>query len=156
MTLHIRRAIAADVPAISVVLTASITELCAADHGGDAGAIAAWTRNKSQAGVAGMLANPDLELYVAEREGAIVAAGAVTKDGTVALNYVAPQARFAGISSALLARLEQALVALGHREGRLESTSTARAFYESRGWQADGPQASGRVVNGYPMRKALV
>jgi GNAT superfamily N-acetyltransferase len=155
VTLLIRRATPADVPAMSVVLTASITELCAADHGGEAGAIAAWTRNKTEAGVAAMLANPDLEIYVAEREGAIVAVGAVTTEGKVGLNYVAPQARFSGISTALLARLELALVALGHREGRLESTSTARAFYESRGWQVDGPQASGRVVNGYPMRKML-
>lgn len=155
MTLLIRRAGPADVPAMSVVLTASITELCAADHGGEAGAIAAWTRNKSEAGVAAMLANPDLEIYVADREGSIVAVGAVTTDGKVGLNYVAPQARFSGISTALLARLELALVALGHQEGRLESTSTARAFYQSRGWQVDGPQASGRVVNGYPMRKML-
>lgn len=146
----------ADVPAMSVVLTASITELCAADHGADARAIAAWTANKSEAGVAAMLANPNLQIYVAERDGAILAVGAVTKDGTVALNYVAPQARFAGISTAMLAQLEQALVALGHQEGRLESTSTARVFYQSRGWQADGPQAAGRAVNGYPMRKILV
>lgn len=155
MTLLIRRATPADVPDMSMVLTASITELCAADHGEDSAAIAAWTANKSQAGVAAMLANPHLELYVAERDGAIVAVGAVTTDGKVGLNYVAPQARFAGISTALLARLELALVALGHQEGRLESTSTARAFYQSRGWQVDGPQASGRVVNGYPMRKVL-
>ncbi|UXN74439.1 hypothetical protein N8D56_04605 [Devosia sp. A8/3-2] len=55
----------------------------------------------------------------------------------------------------MLAHLEAALVALGHKEGRLESTSTARGFYQGRGWQADGPQASGRMVNGYPMRKTL-
>ncbi|MDB5528038.1 MAG: family N-acetyltransferase [Devosia sp.] len=141
---------------MSLVLTNSITELCAADHGGDPSAIAAWTRNKSEAGVAAMLANPGLHIYVAEREGVIVAVGAVTTDGHVALNYVDPAARFSGISSAMLTRLEAALLALGHSEGRLEATLTACGFYESRGWQAAGPQAGGRVVNGYPMRKQLV
>lgn len=141
---------------MSVVLTNSITELCAADHGGDPAAIAAWTRNKSGDGVAVILANPGLQIYVAERAGLIVAVGAVTTDGSISLNYVAPEARFSGISSAMLVRLEAALLALGHSEGRLEATLTARGFYESRGWLADGPQADGRVVNGYPMRKQLL
>lgn len=156
MSLVIRRAGPADVPGMSVVLTASIIELCEADHGGDPQAIAAWTRNKSEEGVAGMLTNRHLQLFVAERASRVVAVGAVTTDGTVSLNYVAPDARFAGISSALLARLELALVELGHREGRLESTRTARAFYLARGWLPDGPQAEGRMVNGYPMRKLLL
>ena len=56
----------------------------------------------------------------------------------------------------MLERLEAALVAMGHREGRLESTITARAFYENRGWLVDGPQATRRMVNGYPMRKPLL
>jgi GNAT superfamily N-acetyltransferase len=155
MTLAIRRAIPSDVPAMSAVLTASITELCAADHHGGADAIAAWTRNKTEAGVAAMLANPDQHIYVAERHGQVVAVGAVTSGGAISLNYVAPSARFTGVSSAMLERLEAAIVAMGHREGRLESTITARAFYENRGWLVDGPQATGRMVNGYPMRKPL-
>ena len=155
MNFVIRRAGPADVPGMSAVLTASIIELCAADHGGDPHAIAAWTRNKSEEGVAGMLANPGQQLFVAESTMGVVAVGAVTNDGTVSLNYVAPAARFAGISSTMLARLELALVELGHREGRLESTRTAQAFYLARGWLVDGPQADGRVVNGYPMRKLL-
>ena len=155
MSLVIRRASLADVPGMSAVLTASIIQLCATDHGGDPDAIAAWTRNKSEAGVASMLANPDQQLFVAVGPMGVVAVGAVTSDGTVSLNYVAPAARFTGISSAMLARLELALVELGHREGRLESTRTAQAFYLARGWLPDGPQAKGRMVNGYPMRKLL-
>jgi hypothetical protein len=77
---------------MSTVLTNSITELCAADHGGDPSAIAAWTRNKSQDGVAAMLANPALQLYVAERAGLVVAVGAVTTDGHISLNYIDPAA----------------------------------------------------------------
>lgn len=156
MNHRVRPATEDDVPAMSAVLMASIIELCAADHGGDPAAIAAWTRNKSPAGVAAMLANADLSLLVVERDGQVAAVGAVTADGTISLNYVAPDARHAGISTALLAHLETMLTQRGHTEARLESTITARAFYQSRGWQADGPQASGRMVNGYPMRKRLL
>lgn len=156
MNLAIRPATSADIPAMSAVLIASITELCVPDHGGAPHAIAAWTRNKTEDGVAAMLANPQQDFYVAECDGAVLAVGAVSQAGEIKLNYVAPRARFSGVSKAMLAHLEGALVAMGHWEGRLESTRTARAFYLSQGWQADGPQASGRVVNGYPMRKLLL
>ena len=151
----IRPAGRADVPAMSRVLTASIIELCATDHGNDPEALAAWTRNKSEGGVAAMLDNPDFLIFVAELDGAVAAVGAITRDGTVALNYVAPTARFRGLSKAMMARLEAELKALGFTDGRLEATATALKFYQATGWIANGPQASGRKVNGYPMTKAL-
>lgn len=156
MSLLIRRASPLDTAEISNVLIASITQLCAADHQDDPEKLAAWTRNKSPDGVAAMLANPDIVMLVAERDGRVVAVGAVTRSGEVALNYVAPEARFSGVSKALLGALEAELAGLGFAEGRLEATATARAFYTAAGWIAEGPQASGRMVNGYPMRKILV
>ena len=58
-----RAADLADVPAMSRVLTASIIQLCAADHLEAPDAIAAWTANKSEAGVTTMLANPMLQMF---------------------------------------------------------------------------------------------
>jgi GNAT superfamily N-acetyltransferase len=150
-----RAATLADVPAMSRVLTASIVQLCAADHLGAPDAIAAWTANKSEAGVADMLANPGTAMFVAEDAGEVVAVGAVSREGRIGLNYVDPGARFKGVSKILLARLEAELMALGVSEARLEATETARRFYTAAGWVADGPQATGRRVNGYPMRKQL-
>ncbi len=156
MSISIRRATPADVSAMSRVLIASITELCAADHRNEEKALAAWTANKSEAGVAKMLANPDLRVFVADRDERILAVGAITMGGEIALNYVAPDARFQGVSRTLLARLEDELVALGFTEGHLEATETARRFYLAAGWLENGPQANGRTVNGYPMRKTLI
>ena len=102
-----------------------------------------------------MLANPEIVMFVAELDGAVAAVGAISRSGEVALNYVAPQSRFRGVSRAVLARLEAELVLLGFAEARLEATATALQFYQSAGWLPDGPQASGRMVNGYPMRKRL-
>lgn len=140
---------------MSRVLTASITELCAADHDHDPKKLGAWTRNKSPEGVTAMLANPEIVMFVAELDGAVAAVGAISRSGEVALNYVDPQTRFRGVSRAVLARLEAELVLLGFAEARLEATATALQFYQSAGWLPDGPQASGRMVNGYPMRKRL-
>ena len=153
--MRVRRAEAGDVPAMSQVLTASITALCVDDHGGDPHKLAAWTRNKTPDGVAAMLAHPHVRMFVADLGGAIAAVGAVSDGGAITLNYVAPWARFRGVSKAMLAALEGELSALGFAEGRLEATVTARRFYEAAGWLPDGPQAEGRQVNGYPMRKLL-
>lgn len=155
MSISVRPAEPDDIAAMSGVLTASIVELCAADHANDPAAIAAWTRNKSPEGVRVMLANPDLLIFLAEKAGVIGAVGAATRRGEIALNYVAPHMRFLGLSKALLARLETELQILGFAEARLEATITATRFYERAGWQPDVPQASGRMVNGYPMRKML-
>lgn len=155
MSILVRPAQPDDVPAMSRILTASIIELCAADHRDEPAAIAAWTRNKTPEGVATMLANPDLLMFVAELSGVIGAVGAINRSGEVALNYVGPDMRFLGLSKALLARLEAELLTLGFTEGRLEATMTARPLYERAGWQSDGPQATGRMVNGYPMKKRL-
>jgi GNAT superfamily N-acetyltransferase len=154
--LRVRRAEPADIPAMSRVLIASITELCVPDHGNDPDKLAAWLHNKTPEGVEAMLANPHGGLFVAELDGAVAAVGAVSGNGAITLNYVDPEARFRGVSKAMLAVLESELRALGFAEGRLEATATARSFYEAAGWAEDGPQAAERMVNGYPMRKALL
>lgn len=151
----VRQADPGDVPAMSRVLIDSITELCAADHDNDPARLAAWTRNKTPEGVTAMLANPRNRLFVAELDGAVVAVGAISDGGQITLNYVAARARFRGVSKAMLAALEAELIVLGFGEGRLEATATAREFYQAAGWVADGPQATGRMVNGYPMKKTF-
>ncbi|MEO8685173.1 MAG: GNAT family N-acetyltransferase [Devosia sp.] len=153
--LAVRRANVADIAAMSAVMTASITELCAADHQNDPEKLAAWTRNKTPEGIQAMLSNPEGRMFVAELDGAVVAVGAVSNGGEITLNYVAPLARFRGVSKAMLAALESELKRLGFSEARLEATATARRFYQAAGWLADGPQMEGRMVNGHPMRKRL-
>jgi GNAT superfamily N-acetyltransferase len=151
----VRPAAEGDVRAMSEVLTASIRELCAADHRGDPEIIARWTQNKTPEAVGKMLANPTLRMFVAELDGRVAAVGAVTTAGEVALNYVAPAFRFRGASKALLAAMETDIHAAGLEEGRLTSTETARRFYASSGWEDSGPRDDDGFVTGYPMRKRL-
>jgi GNAT superfamily N-acetyltransferase len=151
----IRRAVAADVPAMSRVLIASITELCHADHRGDPAAIAAWTANKTPAGITAMLETTDNLLFVAEEGGDVAAVGCVMGTSEVGLNYVDPAHRFKGISRALLAGMEAAMREAGATEGQLRSTTTAHRFYLDAGWVDEGPLYTGRFIDAWPMRKVL-
>lgn len=153
--ISLRRAQPADVEAMSRVLIGSITELCHADHKGNAEAIAAWTVNKTPESVARWVVDPKLVMLVAERDGEIAAVGALTAPDEIGLNYVSPAHRFMGVSRAMLAGLEAIMRDSGITTGKLYSSATARDFYRSAGWvDVDGP-TSGRLVAGYPMLKQL-
>ncbi len=104
----VREAEPSDAAAMSRVLIASITELCVADHGGDAAVIARWIANKSPEGIARWFATPANQMFVAVDDDAVLAVGGLRGD-EIQLNYVAPWARFRGVSKAMLSHLEAAL-----------------------------------------------
>lgn len=151
----VRPAVIADVPAMSDVLIASITELCSADHHGDAAVIAAWTANKTPAGVGAMLAAGANRLFVAVRDGDVAAVGGVIGRDRIGLNYVHPVHRFRGASRALLVEMERFMRDSGAREGRLDSTATAHGFYLANGWRVDASPPGEHSGDARPMRKLL-
>ena len=103
----VRPAMVSDAEAMSDVLVASITALCIADHQNMPDTMSRWLANKSPAGVRQWFANPQNRLFVAERDGALAAAGGINTARQVILNYVSPEHRFAGVSTALLAAMEK-------------------------------------------------
>ena len=151
----VREATPADAEAMSRVLIASITALCERDHGGVQENIDRWLANKSPAGVAAWFDNPENRLLVAERDEAVVGVGGFNERGEVLLNYVAPAARFTGVSTVLLAEIESAMQAQGHDKAMLTSTATAHEFYISRGWRDDGAPKQRFAVLVHPMTKSL-
>lgn len=145
----IRDALPADAAAMTAVRAASIRDLCAPDHGGDAATIARWIGPDDKFDK--LLAQPDLTLIVVEVDGQIVGLGGVSGEWVV-LNYVHPAFRLQGISKAIMQALEARMVAQGIAVGFLDSTATAVQFYQSIGWLADGP--FDRDV-GQPMQKSF-
>jgi len=129
---QVRRATEDDAAGACAVIRASIRELCTLDHGGDEGYIASWLSNKTLENVRRWIAQS--HFFVVEEDGAVVGVGAMTDDGKITLNYVAPAARLRGVSTALLQRLEETAGAMGLETCRLESTRTALRFYEARGY----------------------
>ncbi|MGB3584620.1 MAG: GNAT family N-acetyltransferase [Roseiarcus sp.] len=110
----------------------SIAELCEADHHGDPALLAAWLANKTPKVFVGWMRRTDASYLVATERGAIAAVGAVTDGGEILLNYVSPDARFRGASSALLAGLEARAAGRGARQCassalRRRAASIARA-----------------------------
>lgn len=153
---QIRNAQPADVENMCVLLCASIQELCAADHKNDAKTISAWCRNKTPKSVSSWLEDPEIELFVATINQEIAAVGALNIAGKISLNYVAPAHQFSGVSMAMLAHLEKALIKKGVSEAHLTSTATAHRFYIKRGWRDHGTPSTGGNVTGYPMVKTLL
>ncbi len=85
----------------------------------------------------------------------ILGVGSVTNAGRVGLNYVSPDARFQGISRALLHAIEQRAAERGNTKVTLESTETARRFYLSNGYTEIGKPIEAFGTTSYPMSKSL-
>lgn len=93
---------------------------------------AAWVR---------VLADPDVEVYVAETDEGEVAGSVSVGAGFLRTLYVVPAYQGTGLGSALHDHALERLRALGAREAKLwtlEENHGARRFYERRGWKLNG------------------
>jgi len=154
---EIRDATPDDAIAACNVLRRSIRELCIADHSNDPAILAAWLRNKTPEIVAGWATHPGNSLLVAVEGDAVLAVGSVTDSGEITTNYVSPDARFRGVSRALIHTLEARAVARGNTICTLTSTETAHHFYQSCGYADSGPPAGKFGTRAsYPMFRRVV
>jgi GNAT superfamily N-acetyltransferase len=155
--MEIRDAVAEDAPVACQVLRRSITELCVADHGNDPSILVGWLSNKTPEIVASWIAAPNNSVLVAVEHGAILAVGSITNVGELTLNYVSPDARFRGVSRALLRALERRAIERGDVRVFLTSTETAHRFYLANGYVEDGLLAGKFGTHAsYAMSKGLV
>ena len=153
----IRDATTDDAAKACAVLRDSISELCIADHRGDPGILSRWLANKTPEIIATWAGAVGSSLLVAVEADAILAVGGVRDSGEITANYVAPAARFRGVSTALLAALEVRAVQRGAVRATLVSTETAHRFYLARGYLDDGPPQGKFGTNAsYPMVKPLL
>jgi GNAT superfamily N-acetyltransferase len=154
--MEIRDAVLDDSAAACNVLRRSIAELCVADHGKDPAILARWLAYKTPENLASWIARPDNSMLVAVEGGAILCVGAVTDNGEITLNYASPDARFRGVSRAMLAALEARAMERGNSGCTLLSTETARRLYLSAGYVEDGPpQHKFGSTSSWPMSKPL-
>ena len=153
----IRDATPEDAVAACHILKKSITRLCVADHRNDPAILNAWLANKTPEIVAAWAVQKGNALLLAVEGDAILAVGSVTDAGEITLNYVAPGARFRGVSRALLKALEARAIARGNSRCTLTSTETAHRFYLSAGYRDNGtPTGKFGTIAGCPMSKEIV
>src|SRR5271163_3301799 len=154
--MEIRDAVPEDAPTACEVIRRSISELCSADHLNDPVILGRWLANKTPEIVASWIRKPGNSVLVAVESGTILAVGCGTDAGDITLNYVSPDARFRGVSRALLRALETRAFERGNSWCALTSTETARRFYLSNGYiEAGEPSKAFGTSSGYPMCKAL-
>ena len=138
------------------VIRRSIIELCGADHDDDPAILNRWLANKTPDQMRHWIeANPD-GILVGIGGAGIGGVGIVMPDGKIALNYVAPWARFSGVSKGLMGALERCAAGWGLASCCLTSTITAHGFYRACGYQDAGepvPSFGGKLA--FPMRRAI-
>jgi GNAT superfamily N-acetyltransferase len=152
---EIRPARADEAAAICDVVRRSIVELCVADHGSAPAILERWLGNKTPENVAVWIANPANRFRVAAAGATILGAGCVRADGEVMLNYVAPDARFRGVSRAMMAALETAARADGNVACNLDSTRTALRFYTRLGYTPRAAPSEEHGLTSFPLTKLL-
>ena len=152
---EIREAKIEDAPSACDVIRRSITELCVRDHRGDSAILGRWLASKTPENVARWIARPYCAFFVAVEGDTVLAAGQVTDAGEFLLNYVSPDARFQGVSRAMVHKLEDWARERGTLFCKLQSTETARRFYASLGYVETGPPVDFLGTVGYPMTKPL-
>ncbi|OYU91667.1 MAG: GNAT family N-acetyltransferase [Bradyrhizobiaceae bacterium PARB1] len=139
------------------VLRRSIVELCGADHHDDPAIIRRWLANKTPAAVGGWIVDPENFALVAVEGETVLAVGIVRHDGEITCNYVSPDARFRGVSKAMLEQLEATARDHGNDVCHLISTETAHRLYLSAGYEDCGmPQGKFGTTSSFLMLKRLV
>ena len=132
--MNIRPALPDEAEAAIDLVRRSITQLCVEDHQNDAMTLEGWLVNKSAKNMRAWIETPGCFAFVAEREGELVGVGVYTGAGDLLLLYVAPEARFSGISSALLAHMEDSARALRLPSLHVSASRAARRFFLERGY----------------------
>jgi len=152
--MRVRDACEQDADDCCSVVRRSICELCILDHQSDPTTLELWLANKTRANMRRWIR--EHHVLVALVGLAISGVAAMTSKGEITLNYVLPDARFRGVSKALLQALEGRAQQLGIPLLKLQSTATAMRFYSALGYTASGPprKAFGLTM-GQPMEKRL-
>jgi N-acetylglutamate synthase-like GNAT family acetyltransferase len=133
-TMNIRPALPSDAEAAIELVRRSITQLCVEDHQNDSLTLQGWLANKSAKNMRAWIETPGSFAFVAERDSDLVGVGVYTGAGDLLLLYVAPEARFSGISSALLKHMEDSARALRLPSLQVSASRAARRFFLERGY----------------------
>ena len=139
MDLHmIRKAEPKDAEGFCEVVRTSIIELCELDHLNDELHLADWLENKTVSNCSAWIRDSNSNSFVAEENGKIVGVSHIGNDGHLYLCYLLPSVKGKGIGAKLLIAAENSVNNLGLTQLTLESTLTAKGFYEHFGYKGYG------------------
>ena len=137
-----------DAPRLFEVRRRSILEL--APSGMSVADAKAWAGQLASSGMERKLR--ELEVWVAERDGAVAGWGAIRCDYLEGL-YTAPECAGQGVGAALLDRLETLMRGRGFEAVHAEASPNALSFYLRRGYRVTGPQTP---VGAWPITRQFL
>ena len=149
----LRHAVPDDADVVVDILRALVFDLCFADHNNVSELITFRLANKTTSNVRTWIEGAGFSV-ITEEQGRPVGVGMVTPSGEITLNYVTPDARFRGVSKAILAALKNHLHQEGGSRVTLSSTQTAHSFYVAAGYVDKGEPKSWGGLKLFPMVKA--
>ena len=152
----VRQAEPRDAEAAVELVRRSITQSCTADHRDDADTLGTWLANKTSQNFVSWLANDDKFCVIAEANAQLQGVGLVHRSGEIRLFYLVPEAQRQGIGRAIHGALEAKATEWSLPELTLDSTLSARSFYEALGYRSTGA-AKPRfgVLQSFPYAKTL-
>lgn len=130
----IRKAEARDAEAFCNVIRTSIIELCGLDHKGNKDILDEWLENKTVENCKNWIIDEYSNSFIAEKDGNIVGVSHIGFNGHLFLCYVLPCVKGLGIGGKLLSAAENSVTDLGPISISLQSTITAKGFYEYYGY----------------------
>lgn len=137
------------------VLRQSIKKLCVADHKNDPEILESWLNNKTPANCKLWIESDQGKFFVAIEKSTTVGIAAIGKNGYIYLCYMHPDKVGEGIGKQLLVTCENQALAWGLKEMAVDSTQTAKEFYESQGFEkSDEPFVDDNMCS-YPLTKPL-
>lgn len=153
----IRKSLSRDATSVAQVLRSSITELCYDDHQDRQHILEPWLANKTPEFVNTWISAPDAYCVTALTESdEIIGFGMLNRTGKMLLLYVKPDHVGTGAGHALLQAIEDRARSWGLAEVSLDSTVTARSFYQRHGYlDSDSCKSRSDGLNCHAMHKPL-
>lgn len=143
-----------DLEGVITVFERAVRETASHDY--NPAQIAAWAQVDRESWQKRLL---DSHCWVASIEDKIVGFGNVEFDGHLDLMFTHPEYLRTGVASALLEKLEYAVIAMALPEIFTEASGTAKPFFSRRGYQllaAQQVQVRGQNFINYRMSKSLL
>jgi len=134
----IRKAESSDAKEFCDVVRTSITKLCELDHQGNEFRLAEWLGNKTVENCEAWIIDDESNSFVALNNGKVVGVSHISHNGHLYLCYILPCVKGTGLGLQLLMAAEHSVQTFGLSQLTLESTVTAKGFYEHYGYQCDG------------------
>ncbi len=153
----VRLATRGDADGACAAVRRSIQEICGPDYRHEEKVMSDWLANKTPDKFRTWIESPDRFCVVAVAPSAeIVGFGQVNRNGSVELCYVAPAGLHQGYGRAMLQSMERQGIQWGLDALRLNSSITAKRFYERNGYRLTGePKMFGGTLGDFPMAKNL-